>query len=434
MSYTLRSLLILSFVGNTQNPMTPHPMTALPGSMHAHIEAAFEDPKSAITPSSRKRRKHGPAVSSAWPSTNTPGAKPRGRPPASRNTQDGPFTTFPADPANDKTGGATYLTPMSAMDKNTLEIEQTSPNIPVAVMQPPREGSGRPGKLSLQVPPHTGGPVRLATPPRLMVTSETSGSERQPSIEIEPPSETEVQDPSQQRQQSAESIGFTFEMLKRVLASDLLRAELIGRRTRLNGEEAKRLAEAVLDRLNIKRSDDDLARLTAASWLGLGGHLNVPLGPATGQHKRITITRFRTDTDGYEEIVSAVEEFPGQTRDVYDLSWTASMGGCNGSFELKTLSLASDRSLEQDDHDRIVDTFIQVGRQFGMPDDWMQARKRDFDDPNFAAPSFIPSAADQPGVDWKAKYKALEFGSRMAKGEFNRFRQRLVETILDLVI
>lgn len=60
-----------------QNPMTPHPMTAVSGSMTAHIDAAFE-PRSAVTPSMRKRRKHGPAVSSAWPSSNAAGSKPRG--------------------------------------------------------------------------------------------------------------------------------------------------------------------------------------------------------------------------------------------------------------------------------------------------------------------------------------------------------------------
>jgi hypothetical protein len=54
------------------------PMSAHPGSMSATIDSALE-PKSAITPSARKRRKHGPAVSSAWSSGNAPGAKPRGR-------------------------------------------------------------------------------------------------------------------------------------------------------------------------------------------------------------------------------------------------------------------------------------------------------------------------------------------------------------------
>jgi hypothetical protein len=427
--------------GNAQNPGTPHPMTALPTSMNAHIDAAFDgEPKSAITPSSRKRRKHGPAVSSAWPSTNAPGAKPRGRPPASRNTQDGPFTTFPADPANDKVVGSSYLTPMTAVDNRTAdEMAQSLPAMPTAIMQGPGDNMARPSKLSLQVPVHTGGPIRLATPPRVMVTSETSGSERQPSIE------TEAHEPGVQTSIEPiayEAPGFSFEALKRVLASDLLRAELIGRRGRLSGDEARRLAEAVLTRFNVPRADtsnvqDDLARLTAASWLGIGGQLNVPLGPATGQNKKITMTRFREDAQGYEEIVSATEDYNGQTRDLFDLTWTVSMGGCNGSFELKGLSMDNAVRQSEDSHDRIINGWVETAKQMGMPEDWVEARRRDFRDPNFGERRGIfkvNAGLAGENVDWKSKYQALEFGSRMAKGEFNRFRQRLIEQVLDVIV
>ena len=438
---TAPSYLRWQLHGNPQHPGTPHPMTALPTSMNAHIAAAFDsEPRSAITPSSRKRRKHGPAVSSAWPSANTSGGKQRGRPPASRNVQDGPFTTFPADPTNDKVGPSAFLTPMTAVDNKTAsEIDQSIPTIPTAIMQSSEENAARPSKLSLQVPQHTGGPVRLATPPRVMITSETSESERQPSIE------TELQEPSTQRLPQRieyEAPGFTFEALKRVLASDLLRAELVGRRNRLNGDEARRLAEAVLDRLNIPRAEtsnlrDDVARLTAASWLGIGGQLNVPLGPATGQNKRVTITRFREDVQGYEEIVSAREDFYGQTRDVFDLSWTVSMGGCNGSFELKGLSLAYAGIDQEDTHDSILRTWTETSKQLGMPEDWIQARRKDFSDRSFGDNDIarnVGGAMDGDNIDWKAKYQALIFGTRMAKGEFDRFRQHLIERVLDLVI
>ena len=422
-----------------QNPTTPHPMTALPASMNAHIESAFDgEPKSAITPSARKRRKHGPAVSSAWPSTNAPGSKPRGRPPAGRNVQDGPFTTFPADPANDKMGGSSFPVPMSAIDGMPVH-ELSMHAVPTAVMQVPGDGISKPSKLSLQVPAHTGGPVRLATPPRLMVTSETSDSERQPSIE------TDQREPSVQRMLQADQHddpGFSFEALKRVLASDLLRAGLVGRRQRLSGDEARRLAEAVLSRLNVPRVEtdnlqDNLARLTAASWLGVGGQLNVPLGPATGQNKKVTVTRFREDAQGYEEIVSAQEEFQGQTRDIFDLSWTATMGSCNGSFELKGLSLAQHSSEPEDTHDAILRTWVAASRQVGMPEHWIQNSKQEFMNGNSSKRDLnrnIGGPDNVDSIDWKAKYQALEFGSRMAKGEFHRFRQLLIERVLDLVI
>ena len=416
--------------GSNPQVATPHPMTAMSTSMSAHIESAFEsEPRSANTPSSRKRRKHGPAVSSAWPSSSAPGAKPRGRPPASRNVQDGPFSTFPADPANDKSGTSTFYAPIAQMDINEMnEAEQSMP-------PPPRDGSRRPGRLSLQVPPHTGGPVRLATPPRVTVTAETSDSDQQ---DVEMDTQVVYAQPTSQRiAQSVEREfpGFAFEALKRVVASDLLRAELIGRRTRLNGDEAKRLADVVLLRLNVPRSDtdnphDDIARLTAASWLGVGGQLNVPLGPATGQNKRITVTRLRLDDEGYEEIVSAHDDHQGQIREVFDLSWTVSMGSCSGSFDLKGLTLNEPPAEREDEHDLIIETWMEAAKRVGIGEDWLRNKRRAYPGSDIGG----TTQCGEDGVDWKSKYRALEFGSRMAKGEFHRFRQRLVERVLDLVI
>ncbi|KAK3077332.1 hypothetical protein LTS18_010558, partial [Coniosporium uncinatum] len=82
-------------------PSTPHPLSAMtPAS--GHPDSAFDEPQSAVTPSSAKpgrRRRHGPAVSSAWSSTSaTANGKLRGRPPSNRSVRDGPFVTFPAKP------------------------------------------------------------------------------------------------------------------------------------------------------------------------------------------------------------------------------------------------------------------------------------------------------------------------------------------------
>lgn len=299
-------------LGHSQTPGTPHPMSAVPTSMSAHIDAAFDgEPKSAVTPS-RKRRRHGPAVSSAWPSNSAPGAKPRGRPPANRNVQDGPFTTFPADPTNTKAKNQTTSSTPVVTDTPTLE--QRSPQ--TASSQP---GEGRPGRLSLQVPPHTGGPVRLATPPTLLVNGETNESETK--SDSDHPSRTAALQPH--RVVEDRPPNFSFESLRRVVASDLLRADIIGRRQRLTGDEGKRLADSILDRLNVPRSDagnprEDMARLTAASWLGVGDQFNVPLGPSAGHGKRINVTRFRTDADGYEEIT--YDETADDVREVCQLS------------------------------------------------------------------------------------------------------------------
>ena len=213
--------------GSSQNAGTPHPMTAQPTSMGAHIEAALGDEsKSAVTPTTRKRRKHGPAVSSAWPSAIAPGSKPRGRPPASRNLQDGPFTTFPADPANNKSNGPTFAAPIAPIDAHPSREEQQMSQAPPPVIERQSEGPGRPGRLSLQVPHHAGGPVRLATPPRVLVNGENNDSEK--SMGPTPVNETAPQLPSTQLTTQRpltfadrDIPGFAFDVLKRVLTSDL---------------------------------------------------------------------------------------------------------------------------------------------------------------------------------------------------------------------
>ncbi|KAK5122737.1 hypothetical protein LTR85_003652 [Meristemomyces frigidus] len=440
MTSTAPSHLRWQVHGSSQIVATPHPMTAQPTSMAAHIEAAFDmEPKSAITPA-RRRRKHGPAVSSAWPSANAPGAKPRGRPPASRNVQDGPFSTFPADPTNVKNiASVKSVTPDPAVSANAPPAQRP----PVVRQQ--SDGQGRPGRLSLQVPRHTGGPVRLATPPpRVLLNGETNDSDAN-SVSITPTIETAPELPrvqsAQQRVQGnmqvsdREMPGFAFEVLKRVLTSDLLRAEIVGRQQRLSGDEAKRLADAVLQRLNIPRADtdeskDDIARLTAASWLGLGEQLNVPLGPATSQGKRITVTRFRTDADGYEEIVSAQVERAGDVREVFDLSWTVSMAGCNGNFELKGLTLGDTVLQNLDTHDMITQKYLTDMGHTGLDASGAPTR---------AMRGVGGSHADSgdglgDGIDWRARCMTLEIGGRMAYGEMTRLKNRVIEQVLDVLL
>ena len=174
-------------------PSTPHPMSAVTPTS-THPDSAFDDPQSAITASQklRMRRRHGTAVSSAWPSnTTTPNGKLRGRPPTNRSVKDGPFVTFPANPKN-KEGPAIDLSRNHIMtpsgDQNSSGPHPSqSPNSPFrvpqmptpvsATSQPPSAGGAlqRPERLSLQVPQHVGNPVRLVTPTVLV-----NGEEDQP--------------------------------------------------------------------------------------------------------------------------------------------------------------------------------------------------------------------------------------------------------------
>ncbi|RMZ08152.1 hypothetical protein D0862_04047 [Hortaea werneckii] len=432
--------------GDHRGGASPHPMTAHPQSMAAHIDAAFDEPRSAVTPSTKRRRKHGPAVSSAW-SSNTPGTRPRGRPPANKTFQEGPYSTFPVDP-NGRGSAPARITP----DPPPPTVAaRTTPPMPPPVVRRQSDGPGRlTGKLSLQVPQHTGGSVRVATPPpRLLVNGEKNGeseggsSSITPTIEA-PPQESRPQSTKQRvlgnmQVPDRDIPGFAFEALKRILTSDLLRAELTGRRDRISGDEAKRLADAVLQRLGVPRQDteeskDDIARLTAASWLGLGEQLNVPLGPATSTGKKIVVTRFRTDSEGYEEIVTADEGETSNVREVFDLSWIASINGCNGSFELKGLSLVEPEPHVEDTHDQMLRRTFALARDIGNSADGALKNALQNATEARVGPITPGRRYDEDGVDWKAKCMAMEMGGRMAMGEYHKLRNRLIDQILDTLL
>ena len=82
----------------------------------------------------------------------------------SRITSTQLLNTFPADPGSDKKSADGLL------EDRQPSVERPSPHIPQPGFQ--SSGEGRPARLSLQVPQHTGGPVRLATPPALQVNGE----------------------------------------------------------------------------------------------------------------------------------------------------------------------------------------------------------------------------------------------------------------------
>src|SRR5450432_1760883 len=111
---------------SNETPFTPHPHSAFtPRTTNPFLPYDGES-QSAITPTSaRSRRRHGPAVSSAWPSSGTFSAgKLRGRPPSNRSISDGPFSTFPANP-NAKLGPTINLRDTNFPSTPILENSET---------------------------------------------------------------------------------------------------------------------------------------------------------------------------------------------------------------------------------------------------------------------------------------------------------------------
>ena len=155
-------------------PFTPYPQSAvtprhdqantlpmdLPQSAHPHPNA----------PSIRARKRHGPAVSAAWQSSGSSSTgKLRGRPRNSRSIQMGPFSTFPVNPQTQETPtkGGNASAGVAPME---ISRDVQTPLDPQSLPLPQFQSSVRkPSKLQLQVPQHSGGPVRLATPPRVLI-------------------------------------------------------------------------------------------------------------------------------------------------------------------------------------------------------------------------------------------------------------------------
>ena len=145
-------------------PATPYPHSAIDSQPPHSAFTPSDTPQSAhplsqSTP--RPRKRHGLSISAAWPSAaSTSTGKIRGRPPHNRTVQDGPFSTFPSRPmgkdAPQPGVGSTISTTSETQPSSSL-LNSGSP----MASTPTR----KPSKLQLQVPQHSGGPIRLATPP-----------------------------------------------------------------------------------------------------------------------------------------------------------------------------------------------------------------------------------------------------------------------------
>ena len=168
---------------NIETPSSPYPQSAVTPRHSFTTSPPFDEPKSAHPSSSSKspsrtRKRHGPVVSSAWPSTsNTASGKLRGRPPSNRSIQDGPFSTFPANPNTKDTPTISIGTPTQASSSPSREMTpQTQPSITFNTATTLGDPAVIPkrSKLQLQVPEHSGGPVRLATPPRVLINGESN--------------------------------------------------------------------------------------------------------------------------------------------------------------------------------------------------------------------------------------------------------------------
>jgi ARS binding protein 2 len=349
-----------------ETPTTPNPMSAVTP-LSAHPDSAFDEPLSAISQSQRMRmrRRHGTAVSSAWPSNNTtPNGKLRGRPPTNRSVKDGPFVTFPANPKA-KEGPvrdlsrpslpARELTPPATAGSMTSKLDSPFriPQMPTPIsattnktITTPTSGGGsqRPERLSLQVPQHIGNPVRLVTPTVIVNgSSEDDRFKRPDSSHGRSQSHSSPQPSIQSSGVSSSSEG-----LKRALVKDLVRADVTGRGKSLRGTEARDLADVLLASVQSQAAsgragEEDSLRSTYGAWLGVSSNGGTHAPSALGV-KRIHVRRWRIRRDGYESPVDEdddeAEDLPdGTIKQTYDVEWELGLGTVSGKFSAKGLIL-----------------------------------------------------------------------------------------------
>ncbi|KAI0403051.1 ARS binding protein 2-domain-containing protein [Xylaria palmicola] len=156
----------------SREPMSAYPHSAITPSTRGSFWPESAEPRSAVSPKSKPLtgRRHGAkAVSSAWRSIGvSTSGKARGRPPMNRNVET-PLSAYPTDrivsgPPQpimfDHGPHSGAPTPLHMPPPEPESVTRTSEPTSAQSARPPR-----PGRLSLQVPERSSGPVRLATPP-----------------------------------------------------------------------------------------------------------------------------------------------------------------------------------------------------------------------------------------------------------------------------
>ncbi|KAJ5887583.1 ARS binding protein 2 [Penicillium taxi] len=265
----------VSPVGYPQSAIIPRGTQPSQSLMHT-------EPRSAVTPSSsdknRSKRKHGPAVSSAW--TNNSGlsvGKSRGRPPNKPST--GSFSTFHVNQSRESS-----QVPQIPTHQSSPFVVDQHPSNPVTHssynQSPTPQNNGRPSKLQLQVPQHMGAPVRLASPPALLVNGVNGAviSQGLPSDES-PPQANNASAFGHNGATNFPEITTTAPKISmddiiRILSNELFRARITGRALPFSAEEAHSLASAMIGNLSTVYSQlpIDIFSIFLVLNLGMGHH------------------------------------------------------------------------------------------------------------------------------------------------------------------
>ncbi|KAJ5493414.1 hypothetical protein N7539_002160 [Penicillium diatomitis] len=405
-----------------------YPQSAIiPRSNQSSEAFILAEPRSAVTPSSadksRARRRHGPAVSSAWPSSNgSINGKGRGRPP-SKALNSGSFSTFQVNASRDASQTPQPYTAQvptftatqdGANGRLHASINQTGTPTPV----PPV----RPGKLQLQVPRHEGAPVRLATPPTLLVNG-VNGSIVSQDHGVSPGQAYQVPDRSDsmsgptisEKRQPDQYASFDHLVLalSSELAKQTVESTVAGRPTRpVTPQEARILASALVTQgRNLYSKVLGSMTLNFLTFqLGVGQRAGAPVCC----RRTITATAERTlsHSNGYNR--PEVASFQGITRYVVQMEYDSL------SRVTMEVTLA--------DQDTGVLSLQDSGRD-ALP----SRNSHDLEVPNdLGDTEFDDHELDQPLPDgsWKQQYMRLRAQMQRKEKSLSQYKRKIVESVM----
>ncbi|KAF7956707.1 hypothetical protein EAE96_004037 [Botrytis aclada] len=369
-------------------PLSAYPQSALTPSNRTHLWPDSNEPQSATTPNkSRSRRRHGPAVSSAWPSNGSASTgKLRGRPPNNRSVTDGPFSTFPANP------GLMRETPTATPIVADSEISHFFPagvraNPPTAN---PQTQNSRPNRLSLQVPQRKGGNVRLATPPPPVVLLNGETDTNMQNDLIEQSQQTSFmeyfnnpsngpQDPSFEHfvsiafRQNEDFDRTNIDALESHFIGEILAAEWYDGAgnsiQRCSIDEASKICKQVIRNLQAESSSTEAFLINLSALAG---------GPLM---TRLRVTRL---------------EFPGPPpRTDYECHWKMRFGSLEGDFTIRAT---------------VVENDLEMGMREGMGN--------------------MGRGIDDNEESWKAKYLSLQQQIKERDAKVMRLKRGMVDALV----
>ncbi len=399
---------------------------------HRQPEAVIQEPQSAITPSSssknKSRRRHGPAVSSAWPSKSNAGSgRQRGRPPAQKTPQDEPHSALPS---NIHTNSHRNSPPNPHHGHQTIPHAMT----PQPPPQPSQPSQARPNKLQLQVPERLGGPVRLATPPLVLVNG--NGHLRRSSADYFRNPEGETEDEGSiivLQQRPSETINdneFTIEDVARAFATRLLRIKIIGRPVSLSVEEGNMLAsKAVLsicgDTTNAGPRSNRILAIKCAIILGVEKEMGLTLSNTSN-----------VINDSHLSVRSVFQNADGsvsRSRKPTNSSTTnGTKGFYNYTISIDTMNPTSTFSSNIQIRDLIVPAQISSNV---LEDDFSSLREQIKSLSEVPASAIEPPTAingDEDAIDdvWRRRFLDVRRDEKVAEEKLRRLKRLMLEVVM----